>query len=72
MNEDFVDLNASYLGELCVLLEFSFVKSKEAFRDNVGVSSWFSEICQASFDINPDGRIMWVEIEGVPLKLWTL
>ncbi|GJW85878.1 hypothetical protein Tco_0159023 [Tanacetum coccineum] len=43
-----------------------------AFRDNVGVSSWFSEIRQASFDINPDGRIVWVEIEGVPLKLWTL
>ncbi|GKB34296.1 hypothetical protein Tco_0879238 [Tanacetum coccineum] len=35
-------------------------------------SSWFSEIRQASFDINPDGRIVWVEIEGVPLKLWTL
>ncbi|GJW38203.1 hypothetical protein Tco_0064048 [Tanacetum coccineum] len=30
------------------------------------------EIRQASFDINPDGRIVWVEIEGVPLKLWTL
>ncbi|GJT04037.1 RNA-directed DNA polymerase, eukaryota [Tanacetum coccineum] len=63
MNEGFVDLNVSYLGELWVLLEFSSVKSKEAFRDNVGVSSWFSEIRQASFDINPDGRIVWVEIE---------
>ncbi|GJW77700.1 RNA-directed DNA polymerase, eukaryota [Tanacetum coccineum] len=72
INEGFVDLNVSYLGELWVLLEFSSVKSKEAFRDNVGVSSWFSEIRQASFDINPDGRIVWVEIEGVPLKLWTL
>ncbi|GJW24939.1 RNA-directed DNA polymerase, eukaryota, reverse transcriptase zinc-binding domain protein [Tanacetum coccineum] len=73
MNEGFVDLNASYLGELWVLLEFSSVKSKKAFRDNVGVSSWFS-LCgrQASFDINPDGRIVWVEIKGVPLKLWTL
>ncbi|GKE26342.1 hypothetical protein Tco_1441726 [Tanacetum coccineum] len=62
MNECFVDLNVSYLGELWVLLEFSSVKSKEAFRDNVGVSSWFSEIRQASFDINPDGRI--VEVLG--------
>ncbi|GJZ14577.1 nucleotide-binding alpha-beta plait domain-containing protein [Tanacetum coccineum] len=32
MNEGFVDLNVSYLGELWVLLEFSSVKSKEAFR----------------------------------------
>ncbi|GJZ35446.1 hypothetical protein Tco_0581263 [Tanacetum coccineum] len=69
----FSDLNVSYIGELWVHLEFYLsVKSKEAFRDNVGVSSWFSEIRQASFDINPDGRIVWVEIEGVPLKLWTL
>ncbi|GKB51200.1 RNA-directed DNA polymerase, eukaryota, partial [Tanacetum coccineum] len=44
----------------------------DAFRDNVGVSSWFSEIRQASFDINPGGRIVWVEIEGFLLKLWTL
>ncbi|GKC23951.1 RNA-directed DNA polymerase, eukaryota, partial [Tanacetum coccineum] len=42
--------------------------TKEAFRDNVGVSSWFSVIRQASLDFNPDGRIMWVEVEGVPLK----
>ncbi|GJY70300.1 RNA-directed DNA polymerase, eukaryota [Tanacetum coccineum] len=48
----------------------SYVNARH--RDNVGVSSWFSEIRQASFDINPDGRIVWVEIEGVPLKLWTL
>ncbi|GJX54547.1 hypothetical protein Tco_0282916 [Tanacetum coccineum] len=43
----------------------------EGFR-GLEFSSWFSEIRQASFDINPDGRIVWVEIEGVPLKLWTL
>ncbi|GKF57992.1 hypothetical protein Tco_0171529, partial [Tanacetum coccineum] len=48
------------------------MSNTKAFRDNVGVSSWFSEIRQASFDINPDGRIVWVEIKGVPLKLWTL
>ncbi|GJY17557.1 RNA-directed DNA polymerase, eukaryota, partial [Tanacetum coccineum] len=70
MNDGFVaHVNVSYLGELWVLLEFSSVKSKEAFRDNVGVSSWFSEIRQASFDYHYCGRIVWVEIEGVPLKL---
>ncbi|GKA98527.1 RNA-directed DNA polymerase, eukaryota, reverse transcriptase zinc-binding domain protein [Tanacetum coccineum] len=70
-NEGFVDLSIKYLGELWVLLEFSSSKTKEAFRDNVGVSSWFLVIRQASLDFNPDGRIMWVEVEGVPLKLWT-
>nr|GEY38202.1 RNA-directed DNA polymerase, eukaryota [Tanacetum cinerariifolium] len=72
MNEGFVDLNVKYIGELWVLLEFSSIKSKEAFRVNVGVSSWFSELRQASLDINPDGHIVWVDVEGVPLKLWTM
>ncbi|GJT86939.1 nucleotide-binding alpha-beta plait domain-containing protein, partial [Tanacetum coccineum] len=72
LNEGFVDLSVRYLGELWVLLEFSSSKTKEAFRGNVGVSSWFSEIRQASLDIIPDGRIVWVEVEGVPLKLWTM
>nr|GEU47694.1 RNA-directed DNA polymerase, eukaryota, reverse transcriptase zinc-binding domain protein [Tanacetum cinerariifolium] len=72
LNEGFVDLTVRYLGELWVLLEFSSSKSKEAFRDNVGVCSWFLEIRQTSLDINHDGRIVWVEVEGIPLKLWSL
>nr|GFC79073.1 glucose-methanol-choline oxidoreductase, FAD/NAD(P)-binding domain protein [Tanacetum cinerariifolium] len=72
LNEGFVDFSVKYLGELWVLLEFSSSKKKEAFRVNVGASSWFSEIRQASLDIIPDGRIVWVEVEGIPLKLWTM
>nr|GEZ67726.1 glucose-methanol-choline oxidoreductase, FAD/NAD(P)-binding domain protein [Tanacetum cinerariifolium] len=72
LNEGFADLSVRYLRELWVLLEFSSSKTKEAFRVNVGVSSWFSEIRQASLDIIPDGRIVWVEVEGVPLKLWSM
>nr|GEZ92859.1 nucleotide-binding alpha-beta plait domain-containing protein [Tanacetum cinerariifolium] len=33
--------------------------------------SWFSVLKQASFDFIPEGRIIWVEIEGVPFKLWS-
>nr|GEW93517.1 RNA-directed DNA polymerase, eukaryota [Tanacetum cinerariifolium] len=62
LNEGFVDLSVRYLGELWVLLEFSSSKTKEAFCVNVGVSSCFSKIRQASLDIIPDGRIVWVEI----------
>nr|GEY34914.1 RNA-directed DNA polymerase, eukaryota [Tanacetum cinerariifolium] len=63
-NEGFVDISVRYMGELWVLLEFASTKSKELFRDNVGVGSWFSELKQASFDFNPDGRVVWVEVEG--------
>nr|GEV01160.1 nucleotide-binding alpha-beta plait domain-containing protein [Tanacetum cinerariifolium] len=72
LNEGFADLSVRYLGELWVLLEFSSSKTKEAFRVNVGASSWFSKIRQASLDIIPNGRIVWVEVEGVHLKLWSM
>ncbi|PWA85977.1 nucleotide-binding alpha-beta plait domain-containing protein [Artemisia annua] len=67
-NEGFVDMNVRYMGELWVMLEFSSSESKDLFRDNVGVGSWFSEVRQASIEFNPYGRIVWVEVERVPLK----
>ncbi|GJT19198.1 nucleotide-binding alpha-beta plait domain-containing protein [Tanacetum coccineum] len=70
-NEGFVDISVRYMGELWVLLEFASTKSKELFRDNVGVGSWFSELKQASIEFNPDGRVVWVEVEGVPFKFWS-
>ncbi|GJY67400.1 hypothetical protein Tco_0469638 [Tanacetum coccineum] len=57
-------------GEIWVLLEFpSSFKTKELFQENMGVGSWFSVLKQASTDFIPEGRIVWVEIEGVPFKL---
>nr|GEZ96804.1 RNA-directed DNA polymerase, eukaryota, reverse transcriptase zinc-binding domain protein [Tanacetum cinerariifolium] len=70
-NEGFVDISVRYMGELWVLLEFASTKSKELFRYNVGVGSWFFELKQASFDLNPDGRVVRVEVEGVPFKFWS-
>ncbi|GKD87502.1 nucleotide-binding alpha-beta plait domain-containing protein, partial [Tanacetum coccineum] len=71
MIEGFVDINIQYMGELWVLLELSSIKSKELFQENVGVRSWFSVLKQASVDFTPEGRIVWVEIEGIPFKLWS-
>ncbi|GJV76435.1 nucleotide-binding alpha-beta plait domain-containing protein [Tanacetum coccineum] len=70
-NEGFADINVKYMGELWVLLEFISPKSKDLFRNNVGVGSWFSEMRDVSIEFNPDGRIVWVEVEGVPLKFWS-
>ncbi|GJT28707.1 RNA-directed DNA polymerase, eukaryota, partial [Tanacetum coccineum] len=70
-NEGFTDLNIRYLGEFWVLLEFKSLKVRDLFCENVGVKSWFSEITPASVDFCPDGRIVWVDVEGVPFKFWT-
>ncbi|GJT87229.1 nucleotide-binding alpha-beta plait domain-containing protein, partial [Tanacetum coccineum] len=71
INEGFVNFKINYMGEIWVLLEFNSVNSKNLFHDITGVRSWFSQLKDASLDFNTDGRIVWVEIEGVPFKLWS-
>ncbi|GJZ88140.1 RNA-directed DNA polymerase, eukaryota, partial [Tanacetum coccineum] len=70
-NEGFDEIKLQYMGELWVLLEFPSSKIKELFQENRGVGSWFSVLKQTSTEFVPEGRILWVEIEGVPFKLWS-
>ncbi|GJT08926.1 hypothetical protein Tco_0843388 [Tanacetum coccineum] len=37
---------------------------------HVGVSSWFHRVCNAQPDFVANERIVWVDIEGVPLHAW--
>nr|GEX48910.1 glucose-methanol-choline oxidoreductase, FAD/NAD(P)-binding domain protein [Tanacetum cinerariifolium] len=71
MNEGFVNIKIQYMGELWVLLEFPSTKSKELIHENVEVGSWVSVLRQASIDFTHEGRIVWVEIECIPFKLWS-
>ncbi|GJY24956.1 nucleotide-binding alpha-beta plait domain-containing protein, partial [Tanacetum coccineum] len=71
VSEGFDDLTIRYMGELWIILEFELVKSKDLFRDNTGAVSWFSVLRQASNDFMPEGRIVWVEVEGIPFKVWS-
>nr|GEX69116.1 nucleotide-binding alpha-beta plait domain-containing protein [Tanacetum cinerariifolium] len=70
-NEGFGDITIKYMGELWVLLEFKSEESKNKFKDNVSVASWFSQIIKALTNFEVEGRIAWVEVEGVPFKLWS-
>ncbi|GKC02517.1 RNA-directed DNA polymerase, eukaryota, reverse transcriptase zinc-binding domain protein [Tanacetum coccineum] len=70
-NEGFVDIKIQYMGELWVLLEFGSKDSIKLFQDNVSIGSWFSQLKQANMEFNTEGRIAWVEVEGVPFKLWS-
>ncbi|GKA95732.1 RNA-directed DNA polymerase, eukaryota [Tanacetum coccineum] len=38
---------------------------------HVGVSSWFHRVCNAQPDFVANKRIVWVDIEGVPLHAWS-
>ncbi|GKA94826.1 RNA-directed DNA polymerase, eukaryota, partial [Tanacetum coccineum] len=71
-NEGFDNIEIKYLGEFWVLLKFSSEESKNLFHANVGVGTWFSQLQQASMDFIIDGRVTWVEIEGIPFKMWSV
>ncbi|GJW18745.1 RNA-directed DNA polymerase, eukaryota [Tanacetum coccineum] len=54
---------------------FGFVRFINVFSverlENRGAGSWFSVLKQTPIEFIPKGRILWVEIEGVPFKLWS-
>ncbi|GKD35456.1 DIE2/ALG10 family protein [Tanacetum coccineum] len=69
-NEGFNDFSLRYLGGMWVMIVFKTVEVKNKFSLCAGVISWFSQLIQTSKDFTIDGRVMWVNVEGVPLKVW--
>ncbi|GKB89015.1 RNA-directed DNA polymerase, eukaryota, reverse transcriptase zinc-binding domain protein [Tanacetum coccineum] len=54
-----------------ILIELDDTKTKEKLLNHNGVGSWFTTIKQASNSFECEERIIWVEIEGLPIKAWT-
>ncbi|GKA27181.1 RNA-directed DNA polymerase, eukaryota [Tanacetum coccineum] len=46
-------------------------KPKEKFSNHAGVCSWFEVLKPACDSFFCDERIVWISIEGLPLKVWT-
>nr|GEY44754.1 nucleotide-binding alpha-beta plait domain-containing protein [Tanacetum cinerariifolium] len=53
------------------MMEFHDEGAKKKFQFNLAMRTWFSQIIQTSSDFNIDERVRWVELEGVPYKLWS-
>ncbi|GJS41523.1 RNA-directed DNA polymerase, eukaryota [Tanacetum coccineum] len=71
LKEGFPGVKLSYLGGLWLLIEFDNGSVRDKFLSHTGVKSWFCNIQLASHDFVCDERIVWVDIEGVPLKMWS-
>nr|GEZ82210.1 RNA-directed DNA polymerase, eukaryota, nucleotide-binding alpha-beta plait domain protein [Tanacetum cinerariifolium] len=69
--ECFQNVKLSYLGGMWVLFEFDSLASKEKFLNHYGIGSWFTELIQATSSFEKDERIVWIFIEGLPIKAWT-
>ncbi|GJR33168.1 hypothetical protein Tco_1109400 [Tanacetum coccineum] len=64
-------LPPSAFGGLWVLIELDNEGSKQKFLDHVGVNSWFCTLLNAYNDFVSDERVVWVDIEGIPLHVWS-
>nr|GFA82330.1 RNA-directed DNA polymerase, eukaryota [Tanacetum cinerariifolium] len=70
-NEGFDTIKFKYMGGYWVMMKFQTKVTKLKFQENSVMKTWFSQIQLASSDFNTDGRVTWVEIEGIPLKMWS-
>ncbi|GJW92884.1 RNA-directed DNA polymerase, eukaryota [Tanacetum coccineum] len=69
--EGFTNVKIAYLGGMWVMLELPSSNSKTKILKHVGVASWFNSLSNAQSDFVSRERIVWVDIEGVPLHAWT-
>ncbi|GKB70053.1 hypothetical protein Tco_0931465 [Tanacetum coccineum] len=70
-NEGFHYVKLSYLGGMWILYSIGDLNIKEQLFNYTGVRSWFTTIKQASNSFVCEERIIWVEIEGLPIKALT-
>nr|GEZ68228.1 RNA-directed DNA polymerase, eukaryota [Tanacetum cinerariifolium] len=71
MEEGFFVVNLVYLGGLWVMIECDNVETKANMLQHTGVKSWFHVLQNAVHDFVSDERIVWVDIEGIPLNVWS-
>nr|GEZ37625.1 RNA-directed DNA polymerase, eukaryota [Tanacetum cinerariifolium] len=71
MDEGFFDVKLMYLGGMWVMFEFDKVDTKVNMMQHIGVKSLFHVIQDAVHDFVSDERIVWVDIEGIPLNVWS-
>ncbi|GJR48046.1 hypothetical protein Tco_1316149 [Tanacetum coccineum] len=65
-------LRRRYLGGFWVLiLRLGSSFAKEKLLKHVGVASWFTELLPANDSFVSDERLVWISIEGLPIKTWT-
>ncbi|GKC14170.1 RNA-directed DNA polymerase, eukaryota [Tanacetum coccineum] len=69
-NEGFDNVNLTYLGGYWVLINADSISSKEKLSKHMRVASWFVELIPACNSFVSENRLVWVSLEGLPIKLW--
>ncbi|GJT56259.1 RNA-directed DNA polymerase, eukaryota, nucleotide-binding alpha-beta plait domain protein [Tanacetum coccineum] len=69
--ECFQNLSLTYLGGLWVLIQKVSISAKEKLLNHISVGSWFSSLKPACNSFVSNERVIWISLEGLPLKVWT-
>ncbi|PWA68331.1 RNA-directed DNA polymerase, eukaryota [Artemisia annua] len=69
-SEAFLDVDFKYLGGLWVLFDFNSKEARDKFHNHKGVNTWFSILKGWHDDFVVEERLLWLEIEGVPIRAW--
>ncbi|GJS94120.1 RNA-directed DNA polymerase, eukaryota, reverse transcriptase zinc-binding domain protein [Tanacetum coccineum] len=70
-NEGFQNFSLTYLRGLWVLIETVSTFAKEKLLNRTCVGSWFSSLKLACNSFVSDERIVWISLEGLPVKVCT-
>ncbi|PWA81662.1 nucleotide-binding alpha-beta plait domain-containing protein [Artemisia annua] len=70
-NEGFPKVKLTYLGGLWVTIKLDSEEMKNSLLSHVGVNSWFDVMQEACCDFVSEERVIWIDLEGVPLNLWS-
>nr|GEZ51322.1 hypothetical protein [Tanacetum cinerariifolium] len=65
------DLSRHVMGGMWVMLELGSVSTQHSLLLHTGINSWFQILQPAVHDFVSEERVVWVDIEGVPLKFWS-
>ncbi|GJZ66328.1 RNA-directed DNA polymerase, eukaryota, nucleotide-binding alpha-beta plait domain protein [Tanacetum coccineum] len=70
-DEGFEYVTIRYLGGFWVSLEFTDIHAHDSFKRHKGMDTWISVIQPWKNDFRVDERVLWVDVEGIPLVAWT-
>ncbi|GJZ09338.1 RNA-directed DNA polymerase, eukaryota [Tanacetum coccineum] len=63
---------AKYVGGLWVVIEFQTTSARNSFLNHKGMHNWLSRVIPWLRSFVPRERLIWLNIEGIPLVAWSL
>nr|GEU79889.1 hypothetical protein [Tanacetum cinerariifolium] len=69
--EGFNEIKITYLGSFWVMMEFDSFQSCDKFRTHESINSWFSSLSPWTPHFEVQDRIVWIDVEGIPLRAWS-